>query len=101
MFNKTKSQHLRALFLLFCFLNTRSNFPLQQLKLSQLLLTFYFNLSAMAAILKKRNKKYTTLKCAHASVVQTKSPSTDVDAAAVVVAAVVAYCVYPLKEKLS
>lgn len=49
----------------------------------------------MAAILKKRNKKYTTLKCAHASVVQTKSPSTDV------VAAVVAYCVYPLKEKLS
>lgn len=48
---------MRALFLLFCFLNTRSNFPLQQLKLSQLLLTFYFNLSAMAAILKKTQQK--------------------------------------------
>lgn len=80
------NKYLRALFTLIVFNTLTKTFPLQQL-LNFLNCYKHFTLTCLQwPPFWKRNKKYTTLKCAHASVVQTKSPST------VVVADVAAVC---------
>lgn len=80
------NKYLRAFFTLIVFSTLTATFPLQQL-LNFLNCYKHFTLTCLQwPPFWKRNKKYTTLKCAHASVVQTKSPST------VVVADVAAVC---------